>query len=141
MGWSGLRSDLRSFLGVDNVLKHLSRKERTMATVAEALSRLAEQQQAASAAQLVSFQNLQTAVEKLRQSQDLSEEDQKAVDTLSAGFDTMIRDAQRADDGVEEPADVPPTEEQPPTEGETPVVEEPGTDTPPPAEGDSNTTR
>lgn len=128
MAWSGLRSDLRSFLGVDNVLKHLSRMERTMARISDALARLAAQQTEASAAQLVSFQNLQTAVEKLRQSQDLSEDDQKAVDALSEGFNTMIRDAQRADDGVEEPTEVP-------TEGETPVVETP------PVEDDSTTQR
>lgn len=142
MDWSGLRSDMRHFLGIDHALNHLTRMERQMASVSDALSRLAEQQEAASAAQLVSFSNLQTAVDQLRRSRDLSEEDQKAVDRLSEGFDRMTLDAQRADDSVEAPpaTDVP-VEDVP--ADDAPVTDVPAEPTPdaPPAEGDSTTTR
>jgi len=81
--------------------------EAAMARISDALNSLIAQQQEASAAQLVSFSNLQGAVDRLRESAangDLSEADQKAVDQLSAGFEAMVRDAQIADDGVDESA-------------------------------------
>jgi multidrug efflux pump subunit AcrA (membrane-fusion protein) len=111
---AAITNAIRAQLGLD-------RMEHVMASVADALTRLAEQQKAASAAQLVSFQNLQSAVDQLRRSTELSEEDQKAVDRLSQGFDDMIRDAQAADDGVEQPVERPvdeqPTGEVPPADG------------------------
>jgi hypothetical protein len=122
---AAITNAIRAQLGLD-------RMEHVMASVADALTRLAEQQKAASAAQLVSFQNLQSAVDQLKRSTELSEEDQRAVDRLSQGFDDMIRDAQAADDSVEPPVDEQPAGEVPPAGG-VPVTD-PDTA---PAEGDA----
>lgn len=113
---------LAAFTNVIRARLGLTRMECLMASVSDALARLAAQQQEATAAQLVAFSNLQSAVDQLRRSTELTEEDQKAVDRLSAGFDDMVLAAQRADDGVEPPAEQP-VDEQP--TGEVPA-EQPG---------------
>jgi guanyl-specific ribonuclease Sa len=125
---TALRTHVRAYLGVDAI----PRLESTMATITDALTALAEQVNAVSAAQASSFSNLQNAIAKLK-SGDLSAEQQDAVNQIEKSLLTMGEDAQRADDGFE------------PTDSNAPV--EPGSDVPagteptaPPVEG-GNTTR
>lgn len=86
-----------------------------MATITEALTALAEQVSAVSAAQATSFHNLQAAIETLK-SGELSADQQAAVDQIEASLTTLADDAQKADDGfepVEPPADGGDTPNQP----------------------------
>lgn len=116
-----LRTWIRRYLGTTTL-------EETMATVLDALQQLAAQQQAASAAQLTSFTNLQGAVQRLEtavRDGEVSPEIQAALGDLKAGFDTMLTAAQTADDGYE-----------PTPEPEQPA--EPVDETPAPVEGDTD---
>jgi TolA-binding protein len=128
MAWPGLRSDLRAFLGLDLVIDTIPRMEAIMARINDALNALVAQQQEASAAQLVSFSNLQSGVDRLRaivdrlqaevQNPELTEEAQAAMQQLTTGFTEMTRQAQAADDTVEEPTPAPTPA---PTDGEVPA--------------------
>jgi uncharacterized phage infection (PIP) family protein YhgE len=107
---------IQHWLGTDRI----PRLESTMARINDALNALVAQQEQASAAQLTSFSNLQAGVDRLKavvdrlqeqvEDPELTGEAQAAMDQLTSGFDSMVRDAQRADDVVEEP-----------TGGETPA--------------------
>lgn len=128
---TGLRDQIRRYLGTDTIHD----LEVTMATVLESLRSLAEQQRAASAAQLTSFSNLQSAVQRLEtavRDGEVSPEIESAVADLKMGFDTMLEAANRADDGHEPTPDVPaePGTDTPPVEGEptVPVEGDTGTD-------------
>jgi hypothetical protein len=131
MAWPGLRSDLCAFLGLDLVIDSIPRMEAIMVRINDALNALVAQQQEASAAQLVSFSNLQSGVDRLRaivdrlqaevQNPELTEEAQAAMQQLTTGFTEMTRQAQAADDGVEEPTPAP--------ADEAPEVAEDGGDT------------
>lgn len=119
-----IQDAIRDYLGtahlnrqVRRALHHLTEQGTTMATITEALTRLAEQVNAVSAAQATSFANLQSAVGALKRG-DLSEDQQAAVDQIEASLLTMGEDAQRADDDVEpevpaDPTDGDPTEPTP----------------------------
>jgi methyl-accepting chemotaxis protein len=138
MAWPGLRSDLLTFFGLDFVIDTLSRMEPTMARINDALNALVAQQQDASAAQLVSFSNLQTGVDRLKavidrlqtevENPQLTEEAQAAMDQLTTGFAQMTQQAQAADDIVEEPTPAP-TDGGMPTDETTPDAGQPTGDT------------
>jgi uncharacterized protein (DUF3084 family) len=98
-----IRDAVRRFIGTKSISHHLADMEERMATITEALTALAEQVNAVSAAQATSFHNLQAAIDKLK-SGELTAEQQDAVDQIEQSLTTMAADAQAADDGVE-PAD------------------------------------
>ncbi|MGX6605646.1 hypothetical protein ACWKSP_26460 [Micromonosporaceae bacterium Da 78-11] len=133
-----LRTRLRAYLGTDPN----PALEATMTTFLTLLTGLAEQQQAASAAQQASFLNLHNAVDKLTQSitdlqtavanGDVSDEVQAAATAISENLTTMKKAAETADDGFE-PVEVPTEPTDPgtgvPVDGQ-PVVTDPIDGTP-----------
>ncbi len=117
-----MRTWLRTYLGITHLEEH-------MATILEALKSIGEQQQALSAAQLASFTNLQTAIQRLeaavREGQ-VSPEVQAAVDQINESFRTMQAAASSADDGYELDND-PGDDEQPgDTDPDTPAEDTAG---------------
>jgi hypothetical protein len=112
-----VQAAIRDYLGISDVVRSQARNRLTLiklgvtvATISDALTRLAEQVNAVSAAQATSFTNLQNAVARLR-SGELTAEQQDAVDQIERSLLTMGEGAQRADDDVEgddaPPADAP----------------------------------
>lgn len=91
-----------------------------MATITDALTALAEQVNAVSAAQATSFLNLQSAIDKLK-SGELTAEQQDAVAQIEKSLTTLADDATKADDGYEPVA--PPADggDVPADGGDTPV--------------------
>jgi hypothetical protein len=110
-----LRDWTREWLGITALHHHLRGMEHTMATITDALTRLAQQVNDVSAAQASSFHNLQAAIDTLK-SGELSTEQQDAVDQIEKSLIKMGEDARTADDGYE-PAG-PPADE--PTGGDVP---------------------
>ena len=110
-----MRTWIRAYLGTHHLEEH-------MATITDALNRLASQVNAVSAAQATSFTNLQNAIVELRAG-NLSPEQQALVDQIEASLVKLGDDAQAGDDGFEPQ---PPTDEQPGDEDPTvPVDGEP----------------
>lgn len=123
-----LLAPFRAVLGTDI----LPRLERHMATITEALTALAEQVNAVSAAQASSFHNLQVAITTLK-SGELSAEQQAAVDQIVKSLSGLADDAQKADDGYEpaqNPAGDVPADGTPVEGGDTPADTAPVDETP-----------
>lgn len=109
-GWRWLVHRLRD----RHLIRTIQRMENEMATITDALNALAEQVGAVSQAQQAAFENLQAAVQELRQG-NLSPEQEAQVAQIEQSLDQIRTEAEAADDAVE-----------PATGGTEPMPGEPG---------------
>jgi hypothetical protein len=101
-GWKWLASRMRD----RHLHRAMHRLEREMATVTEALDALAAQVGQVSEAQRAAFENLNNAVEDLRNDDTLNAAQAAKVEAIQSSLEQIRIEAESADDGVQpaEPA-------------------------------------